>query len=275
MNESTFEAEVQKGERFNFGKNWQGFLATLNDKRIEAAKKSLVDVLGIESLDRMTFLDIGSGSGLSSLVARDLGAQVFSFDYDPVCVACTRELRSRYFPEDPCWIVQEGSILDRDFVNSLDSFDVVYSWGVLHHTGDMWEALDNAASKVNRGGLLYIAIYNDQGFKSVLWRRVKTLYCSGKIGKAVITSTFYPFFFATALLASIIRRKNVFSNYRHGRGMSIIHDWSDWLGGLPFEVAKVEELFHFCRARHLMLENVITNNGHGTNQLVFRRQSSN
>ena len=273
MSESTFEKEVQKGERFKFGENWRGFLATLTDERIEAAKKSFVEVLGVDDLNDFTFLDIGSGSGLSSLVARNLGAKVCSFDFDPASVACTSELQSKYFPNDTSWTIQEGSILDRDFASSLGSFDIVYSWGVLHHTGDMWRALETAASLVNSGGILFIAIYNDQGIKSVLWRKIKVAYCSGWIGKAAITSVFYPIFFTTAFLASVLRRRNVFSEYRNGRGMSITHDWSDWLGGLPFEVARVDELFHFGRARGFVLENIVTNNGHGTNQLVFRKQS--
>jgi SAM-dependent methyltransferase len=94
------------------------------------------------------------------LAARRLGAKVHSFDYDPRSVACTAELRRRYFTDDPDWRVEQGSALDPDYLKSLGTFDVVYSWGVLHHTGDMWRAVDNAAGCVRQGGLLYISIYN-------------------------------------------------------------------------------------------------------------------
>src|SRR6478672_6389971 len=162
--------EVQRGERFGFGENWAGFLRLVDEDRIASAEQSLKQMLNSERLDGKTFLDAGSGSGLFSLAARRLGAQVTSFDYDPDSVGCTAELRRRFFPEDSNWRVMRGSVLDRDFLASLGDFDVVYSWGVLHHTGSMWQALENVARLTKPGGTLYISIYNDQGFKSRIWR---------------------------------------------------------------------------------------------------------
>lgn len=160
----THAKEVEDGERFEFGANWARFLKELNAERIEAAEKSLCDMLKVRDLQGKRFLDVGSGSGLFSLAARRLGASVYSFDYDPKSVSCTRELKNRSFPEDSQWIIEEGSALDSDYLSKLGKFDVVYSFGVLHHTGAMWEALSNVASLVTvGGGLLYIAIYNDQG----------------------------------------------------------------------------------------------------------------
>ena len=106
--------EVQRGERFEFGQNWREFLKTLDDERITIAESSLQKMLGKESLTGLSFLDIGSGSGLFSLAARRLGARVHSFDYDPESVACTEELRQRYFPEDDDWVVERASVLNRD-----------------------------------------------------------------------------------------------------------------------------------------------------------------
>src|SRR4028119_1082407 len=175
---STFEQEVKQGERYQFGKNWRWFLSVLNDKRILEAEKSLKMMLEVESLQGKRFLDIGSGSGLFSLAARRLGAKVHYFDYDPDSVACTQELKRRYFPDDQDWIIERGSALDVDYVKSLGQFDIVYSWGVLHHTGAMWQALENASLPVDNNGLLFIAIYNDLGDKSKQWRKIKQVYCS-------------------------------------------------------------------------------------------------
>ena len=135
----------------------------LGEERILAAEHALQNLLEVNRLDGRSFLDIGSGSGLSSLAARRLGARVHSFDFDPQSVACTKELRRRYFPSDTDWIVERDSVLDTARMRALGTFDIVYSWGVLHHTGRMWDALENAAIPVAPGGKLFVAIYNDTG----------------------------------------------------------------------------------------------------------------
>src|SRR5512145_1886191 len=168
--------EVARGERFEFGKNWRRFLGGVRNEHIVTAESSLKLMLEIDSLAGLSFLDIGSGSGLFSLAARRLGARVHSFDYDPQSVACAAELRRRYFPCDGGWVVEEGSALDAGYLARLGHFDIVYSWGVLHHTGRMWQALENAGLSVAPGGRLFIAIYNDNGSKSRRWARIKHAY---------------------------------------------------------------------------------------------------
>ena len=167
--------EVASGERFEFGKNWSAFLAVLDEQRIATAEASLREMLECETLEGKTFLDIGSGSGLFSLAARRLGAKVHSFDFDTNSFACTQELRNRYFPNDPNWRVEQGSALDAAYIDSLGKFDVVYSWGVLHHTGQMWQALENAVIPTKAGGKLFIAIYNDTGSQARRWHWIKNL----------------------------------------------------------------------------------------------------
>jgi len=267
--DSQFEDEVRRGERFTFGRNWASFHETLDDTRIQQAEQSLKEMLRVDTLQGQRFLDAGSGSGLFSLVAKQLGAQVVSFDFDPQSVACTAELRRRYFTESQYWSVQQGSVLDRDFLDMLGQFDVVYSWGVLHHTGNMHEALANMDALVKPGGRLFIALYNDEGFQSRLWTHIKRLYCSGTPGRWAVKATFLPLFTAIALAKCVTSGGNYFADFKRRRGMSVYHDWIDWLGGYPFEVAKPEEILEFYRLRGFTLDNLRTTNRLGCNQFVF------
>jgi len=135
---------VPNDARFRFGENWRSFLATIDAESISEAQKSLRALLRRNTLSGARFLDIGCGSGLFSLAARNLGATVHSFDFDADSVQCTHSLKDTYRPSDPSWTVDQGSILDEESCR-IGHFDIVYAWGVLHHTGDMRQAIKNAA----------------------------------------------------------------------------------------------------------------------------------
>jgi 2-polyprenyl-3-methyl-5-hydroxy-6-metoxy-1,4-benzoquinol methylase len=272
---ATTQQEIAAGERFAFGENWRRFLSVLDDSRIRKAEDSLRQMLQVEDLSGKTFLDIGCGSGLFSLAARRLGARVHCFDYDPQSVACALELRRRYSPLDPDWRIEEGSALDRNYLSSLGSFEVVYSWGVLHHTGAMWEALENAAGLVAPGGKLFIAIYNDQGNISNRWRAIKRAYngLPGSLRFLVTIPVLVHLYWRRTLKDFLHGRP--FESWRNEgkeRGMSPWWDLIDWVGGLPFEVAKPESILDFYLDRGFTLRRLSTCGGSlGCNEYVFTR----
>jgi 2-polyprenyl-3-methyl-5-hydroxy-6-metoxy-1,4-benzoquinol methylase len=257
-------------DRFAFGKNWQSFATLVDEHRIESATASLVQALGVTSLAERSFVDVGCGSGLFSLAANRLGARVVSFDYDLDAVVTTQRLRER-FAAGADWLIQQGSILDQQFIRELGTFDVVYAWGVLHHTGAMWPAIDNAAGLVRTGGHLYLSIYNDQGLQSRIWRGIKRRYVRG--GRAVrwaLVRGCGLYFGTRSAAARLLRPSGLPRPAARSRGMSTRHDLVDWVGGYPFEVARPDQVFTVLRDRGFVLRHLKTcGGGLGCNEFVF------
>ena len=261
--------------RFQFGTNWKRFLSSLDDRQIAAAEESMKQMLEAEDLHGKRFVDVGSGSGLSSLAARRLGATVLSFDYDAESVACTRYLKNQFFPNDPNWIVQSGSVLDSQWLKSLEQYDIVYSWGVLHHTGAMWQALDNIDCLVMPGGKLFISIYNDQGRVSDLWRMVKRLYNLTPRGlRFAFVLPALAVFWGPHTVMDFFRLRpfQTWRTYKKSRGMSPWWDLVDWVGGYPFEVATREMILEFFVKRGYRLQKLNScGHGLGCNEFVFTK----
>jgi len=251
--------------RFAFGKNWRYFLSTVNEHRISSARESLLGMLGVESLQGACFLDVGCGSGLFSLAARKEGAVVRSFDYDKDSVECTNVLRTKFFPDDANWCVGQGSILDKTFVKGLGTYDIVYSWGVLHHTGNMWEAMQNVPALLSSKGKLYLSLYNDQGLISSYWTTIKKHYNNHPWTRPVLKLVFSPYFVGARYLVRLAGGR-----VRLERGMSYWYDMIDWLGGYPFEVAKPGKVISYFENRDLVLKRVVTcGRRSGCNEYLF------
>ncbi|OGW42653.1 MAG: methyltransferase type 12 [Nitrospirae bacterium RBG_16_43_11] len=271
--------KVESDARFEFGKNWSRYLSVLNDDRIAAAEDSLKEIFDVNTLEGKTFLDIGSGSGLFSLAAMRLGAaKVHSFDYDPESVACTKKLKRIYFKDAHSWSIEEGSVLDRNYLSKLGGWDVVYSYGVLHHTGAMWQALENIVPLVKRGGKLYIAIYNKQRFMTPVWTKIKKSYVKGNsITRFWLLVIFISYFVLRGVIVDMIRMRNPLLRYKEKkfqRGMSMFYDYIDWIGGYPFETARPEEIFVFYRKRGFILEKLTTYyGGFGNNEYLFSQNA--
>lgn len=269
------EDSIEKELRFEFGENWSRFIKHLTEEQIVEAENSLKTMLKVESLKGMKFLDIGSGSGLFSLAAMRLGASmVHSMDYDVQSVNSTRELKRRYFPEASNWKIEEGNVLDQSYILSLGTYDFVYSWGVLHHTGDMQLGLKNVLLPLKTNGMLFIAIYNDQGQLSAFWSKIKRTY--NAFSPAWRFLVLYPSFlliFAMRIAGDIFRGRRLafWKNDNKDRGMTIWRDVVDWVGGYPFEVSKPDDIIEFFLSRNLELRRLKTVGcGHGCNEYVFQ-----
>ena len=260
---------------FSFGKNWNNYLKSLNDERIRNAELSLKEFLNLNDLRGKRFLDIGCGSGLFSFAAYNLGAtDIVSLDVDPFSVECCKYLHKKANSPNN-WKIYSGSVLDTNFISKFEGFDIIYSWGVLHHTGNMWEAIKNSSRLVSKGGCYYIAIYNNvEGRKgSLFWLKIKKLYnASSSNGKRIMEWLFILNYFISHITRFRNPLKNII-NYKSKRGMNWRTDITDWIGGYPYEFAKVEEIIKFMRDNYpdFILENLKTDSSIGCNEFLFKR----
>jgi 2-polyprenyl-6-hydroxyphenyl methylase/3-demethylubiquinone-9 3-methyltransferase len=224
---------------FDFGENWKSFARIVNAGRISQAEVGMRRLFPSGELSGARFLDVGCGSGLSSLVAARLGAsRVDAVDIDAASVEAARTLLARFGPPE-VWSVRVGSVFDLS-PEKDGLFDIVYSWGVLHHTGAMWRAVTTAASLVRPGGLLALALYR----KTLLcgfWRREKAFYSRAPSPvQAVVRALYKGYFFA---LSIAVGRNPLAVVRSYGeRGMDWSHDIHDWLGGYPYESTSPDEV---------------------------------
>ena len=240
--------ETQLNSHFSFGKNWSKLIGQVDSRKLQAAIVDLRSFLG--QCEGREFLDIGCGSGLSSLAAYHLGAgKITSIDIDPINIENTKKLKANFdVPDSYPWTVRVGSIVSSEDVKSLPKADVVYSWGVLHHTGAMWQGITNAASLVKGDGMLYLMIYRD-AVCAPIWKVIKRTYVeSPGFVQYLIRNTFAGVQIAGMLAKHRSPRKvrQVIADYGlTSRGMSWYIDSTDWIGGYPFEYAEAETVIAF------------------------------
>ncbi|PHQ81346.1 MAG: SAM-dependent methyltransferase [Coxiella sp. (in: Bacteria)] len=234
----------QLDSHFKFGENWSDFSQGITKKHIQEARQSFITLVGTDDLSQQRFLDIGCGSGLFSLAASSLNAEhVLSTDIDPNSVKTTQHVLEQ-FATHKNYACQQISVFDLD-PKTQGTFDIVYSWGVLHHTGSMYKAITHAASMVAPNGKLVIALYR----KTKLcgwWKFEKRLY--SRAPKFIQALLRYPFA-GLLLLAYCAKGKTprkLFNEYKEKRGMSFMHDIHDWLGGYPYESITPHELHQFA-----------------------------
>lgn len=226
--------------QFNFGKNWKNFSRmSLTDDTFRDAQESLRALVG-EVIPGSSFIDIGSGSGIFSIAAHLLGAKkVVGLDISSDSIEIAKENKDRFAPNSDISFIQ-GSILENEIARDLaQKFNIVYSWGVLHHTGDMWRAIENTMELVATNGLFVIAIYNKH-WSSPLWWCIKYIY--NIVPRLIQKLMIWKFYLIIYLAKFLVTFKNPL---KKGRGMNFYYDVVDWLGGYPYEYASKKEIVHF------------------------------
>jgi SAM-dependent methyltransferase len=270
------EAARLSGDRitFSFGVNWKKYLTDLNESTIRRAEKSFTSFTRLPSLSDCTFLDVGCGSGLTSLVAYRLGAKsVVSIDVDPNSIDCTTALRAQFADDHKRWSIKHGSALDRDFLASLGTFSYVCSWGVLMCTGAMWQAINNVADCVEPGGKMHIALYNETKH-SARWLKIKKLCNRYPRTAFPAIKLSYGLYVYSRLLSRLESPVKYHRDYKELRGMNFWRDVDDWLGGLPYEYCKPDPVINLLSDRGFSLLRLSTTVSSGNNEFLFQSGNS-
>lgn len=260
---------------FSFGENWASYAKLIGERQIEQAVEGLIKLIPADDLKGRTFLDIGCGSGLHALAAARLGvSHVVGVDIDPNSAATARQVLSQHAKDTP-WQIENVSIFDLT-PQSFGLFDIVYSWGVLHHTGDMWQAINNAAALVAPGGLLAVAFYRET-YLDPFWKLEKRLYTSAP---PFVQNAIKGGYIGAFRLARAATRQGSFSdyiaNYTSRRGMDFEHDVHDWLGGYPYESTLAPDVDRHLTSRGFKAERVFARPkssgifGSGCDEYVYR-----
>jgi SAM-dependent methyltransferase len=253
---------------FSFGENWLNFSRLLDEQRVQEAMNSLTTLLAVPDLRKLTFVDVGAGSGLFSIAAVRLGAlRVLALDRDANCLKAIQDNARRFLsPADASRLEYRlVDILD-PASTPLDRFDIVYAWGSLHHTGALWDAIKNTASLCGPRGRFVLAVYNETPF-SRHWLTAKRFYhgAPGPMRMLLVAMLAGP-----RMLVRALKGRRVASAER---AMSVWYDAVDWLGGLPYEWAAPSQVAECLDRLGFRLERSVLTQRHGCNEFVFVRRT--
>ncbi len=252
---------------FDFGANWKDFSEKkLDAAKLAAAEASLKTLLGSEDLRGLSFLDVGCGSGIFSIAAQRLGvSRALGVDVNETAVEVSRKNAVAAGADGVEF--SRVDVLHREAMRRLGRFDVVYAWGSLHHTGDLWQAVQNVCGAVSPGGRLVLAVYN-RHFTSGAWKFIKKIYnrASPPFQRAM-TVFFCPVIFVSKALLTL---KNPL---KLRRGMDFYTDVVDWVGGYPYEYASPAEVTSFVEKNGFRRQRIFPSWAPtGNNEFVFVKE---
>ena len=233
---------------FKFGENWKNFSSLIDKERLVEAEKSLIKLTDKKKLTNLSFLDIGCGSGLSSLAALKLNCKkIYSIDQDRDSFETTKKILKLSGKKN--FKIEKKDLFD---LSEKEKFDIVYSWGVLHHTGKMYDAIIKTTKLLKHNGVLILALYKKTKLCN-LWKIEKLFYKSAPRFIQSFLKIVFIFLFRLAMFVKGKSFSSYLSNYKKKRGMDFFHDVHDWLGGYPYESISFEEMESFMKKNNFKM----------------------
>lgn len=138
-------------ERFSY--EWMRYPGSLPEDRPVFLDETQIPA---EDWKGKRIMDAGCGMGRYSRVAHEFGAEVVAIDLGTALI----RLKDLAAQSERMHIVQ-GNLMSPPI--RPESFDIVYSLGVIHHTPSARETLNKLATLVKRGGLMSIWVYGTNG----------------------------------------------------------------------------------------------------------------
>jgi len=126
------------------------------------AEPHILDFAGFHLWRGRRIIEIGCGIGTDAEQFARHGAEFVGIDISQESLALSRQRFEVYNLEGEFHL---GSVVDMDFLRTLGQFDLVYSYGVLHHFPDMRNHLSNIKSLLRPGGELRFMVYAKNSWK--------------------------------------------------------------------------------------------------------------
>jgi len=154
--------ELERGSR--------AFFRGIEDHRYDVYAPWLKEAVGFQSFAGRRVLEIGPGLGTDHAQFARAGARLYAIDLTATHLALTRQ---RFALET---LETRLARADAELLPFVDaSFDVVYSFGVLHHTPDTQKAVEEARRVLRPGGLAIISLYH----RHSAFHWIATVLCRG------------------------------------------------------------------------------------------------
>lgn len=218
------EADVLR----NFSTEWQEYEWT-GDSYWNTTPENMLRIkryeLGLarHTLRHKLVLEVGIGiGGTGDLLTRHEDCELVGLD-----LGYAVDQARRYFGENPLFHIVQASVFAPPFKSQ--TFDVVYSHGVLHHTYSTREAFNRIAPLTKPNGMLYVWLYSHEQEKATPLRRA--LMGVEHVARPVISRL--PSALQTGLLLPTLPlymlRQNVYERYKYGKKTAARYGWNEAL----------------------------------------------